>query len=216
MRNHSCREVRSPAHEHTRRMSSWIQTEVFLMARPFTPATIMCHPHRVPIWPALNLLQIWSLTLTYISSPAFLKLWIPKIKSVFLGQGCCYTMSKGPLNWKLRRGFNMLRHIMNHQETQLSKLIYPHLFATKLFKCMCGWVHVTVCVCVERGIVIGESEKYFLQSQETLCSITFLKYWTRDEMSHLYFNLGQIFSGLGLCLLHLFSLIYFHLKTDQF
>ena len=32
-------------------------------------------------------------------------------------------------------------------------------------------------------------------------------------MSHFYFNLGQIFCGLGLCLLHLFSLIYFHLKT---
>ena len=122
MRGQSCREVRSSAHEHTCRLWSRIPTEAFL------PATSLYRRPRFCDAPAglqfgQRLLQICCLILTHISSRAFLKLWIPQIKSAFLGQWSCNTTSQQPLTGQLCRGSKMLRHITNHQEHQLLRLL---------------------------------------------------------------------------------------------
>ena len=128
-------------------------------------------PRRARVGPALNLLQTCRLILIRISSPAFLKLWIPQISV----PGTMMRQHNVRVHLRhLCRGSRMLRHGMHHQERPLLKPAHTHL--PRNSKGVCRWVWMRACtrshtpVCeVEKGEQQWKRLKnIFLQSQATL------------------------------------------------
>lgn len=138
-------------------------------------------PRRARVGPALNLLQTCRLILTRISSPAFLKLWIPQISV----PGTMMRQHNVRVHLRhLCRGSRMLRHGMHHQERPLLKLAHTHLPRNSVCVGRCGCVHARVhtrlCARWRKGNSNGRDWKiFFYNLKRHWGSTTFQKYWTR-------------------------------------